>query len=480
MQDSSCHKGKTGQGLWVIRLLVLWLLPLNSFAWSLDALLHIDDFFIQEILSKKLRDKDFEQHRSSLPKAILLKILYDPEHQVPSAFKIPPYFRQRVIFWAQIYTQFTSEQVLIHDKNRLAIVYDAIDYSALSRSKLSNYHRAQKQNSMTLAVVRRIRHSLIELSRSKKPKSKHARELRKHLIGLKLRVTKGMSRRKFFTSLAKNIRVQTGQRDKIFQGILNVFSYERFIEQLFEHFKLPRELLAIAFVESSFNPQATSRVGASGVWQIMPFIGKKILPGGKNISSRRNIVLSTLGALHILAQNFKTLKRWDLAVTAYNSGTKHILKAQRRLGRKNLDLATLFKKYRSRHLGFASQNFFAEFLALVYVLKYRGRIFPLAGLDYQAMEKNLKLRYDQIKVYVTKCGVIPQRLYAVLKKSSPRLAEINNHLKTPEAIYPRGTVLMSDIPLMPKRYYQLSALEIRKNYPKNYRRLIKHHKCHAW
>ena len=91
------------------------------------------------------------------------------------------------------------------------------------------------------------------------------------------------------------------------------------------------------------------------------------------------------------------------------------------------------------------------------MLKYRDRIFPLAGLNYQAMEKNLKLRYDQIKVYVTKCGVIPQRLYAALKKSSPHLAKINNHLKTPGVIYPRGTVLVSDIPLMPKRYYQLSS-----------------------
>ena len=294
----------------------------------------MDHLFIEEILSQKILDERFKKHQSSFPKEVLLKILRDPKNRVKKTFQISPYFRKQVIFWAQIYTQFTTDQILIHDKKNLSIVYDAFDYSDLARSKISNYQKVRKQNAMTLMATRKIKKSLIELSKTKRPQSKHVRELQKHLIKIKVKVPKGMSRKKFFTSLAQNIRVQTGQRDKIFQGILNSFPYENFINKLFNHFNLPLELLAVAFVESSFNSKATSRVGAQGVWQIMPFIGKKLFPQNKGTTPLRNVLLSTIGASHLLSQNFKILKRWDLAVTAYNSGTKHLIRAKRKFRKK--------------------------------------------------------------------------------------------------------------------------------------------------
>ena len=451
----------------------------QALSLSPDNLLLMNHFFIEEILSEKIIDAQFEKHQSSLPKEVLLKILKDPKNLVPGPFTISPYFKKQVLFWAQIYTQFTSDQVLIHDKNNLAIVYDALSYSSITSSKLSNYQRVQKRNAMTLGAVRKIKQSLFTLGQTRYPSSQHAQELQKHLIKLNIRVPKTMSRKKFFTKLAQNIRVQTGQRDKIFQGILNVFPFEHFINKLFDHFELPRELLAIAFVESSFNPKVTSRVGARGVWQIMPFIGKKLFPQEKGIDSRRNVLLSTLGALHLLAQNFQILKRWDLAVTAYHSGTKHLIRAKRKFRKKNITLAYILKNYRSLHLGFASKNFFSEFVALVYILKYRELLFPLDGLNYHAIEKNPKLKHHDINIYLSKCGFIPQRFYSALKKSSPHLLQINTHLKLPQNIYQRGTILLSDIPLTSKRYYKLSFRELRRNYPKNYRKLIKNKKCHS-
>ena len=187
--------------------------------------------------------------------------------------------------------------------------------------------------------------------------------------------------------MARNVRAQTGQRNNIFQGILNAAPFDGFFADLLKAFNLPHELVAIAFVESSFNPNAVSKVGASGVWQIMPFIEQKILSRGKNIDSRRSVLLSTLGAFHLLAQNYKILKRWDLAVTAYNSGTKHLLRAQKQFRKKNIDLPYILKNYHSAHLGFASKNFFSEFLALVYVLEYKDLLYPLKGVSYQSLKK---------------------------------------------------------------------------------------------
>lgn len=463
------------------QILLLFFLSWRAFCLAPDNLLLMNILFIEEILAERVVDEHFEKHKSSLPKKVLLKVLSDPQGRIQQQFKISPYFRAQVVFWAQIYTQFTSEQVLIHDKNDLSIVYDAIGYPRSAQSKLTNYQRAQKQNSRTLATVRKLKKSLLELSKTRKPKSKHAQDLQRHLIKIGVKRPKRVSRKKYFSNLAQNIRVQTGQRNRIFQGILNAFPFEGVLDKLFKSFNLPHELLAIAFVESSFNPKATSRIGASGVWQIMPFIDKGLFPQEKGINSRRNVILSTIGAFHLLAQNFQILKRWDLAVTAYNSGTKHIIKAKRkfRKRRKDIDLSYILKNYNSPHLGFASKNFFAEFLALVYILEYKELLFPLDGVKYSAIEQNPKLRYNNIDVYISKCGLIPERFYASVKKSSPNLSQINNHLTHYQKVYPRGTILFSDTHLAPRRYYKLSLRQLRRNFPKNYRKLIKDKRCNS-
>ena len=308
--------------------------------------------FIEDIIEKKIISKTFIKHSSSIPKEVLLKVLKDPEDRISEKFKIPSSFRSKVLFWAQIYTQFNSNQALIHDKNNLAIVYDALDYSLPSQ---------KSKSALTLETVSKIKTSLLEISKTKRPKSLYAKKLRQHLIRIRLKKPQHMLRKKFFTHLSQNIRVQTGQRDKIFQGILNALPFLPFIDDLFKNFELPHNLLAIAFVESSFNPSATSKVNAQGVWQIMPFISQKLLPQGSRLQSTRNVLLSTVGASHLLAQNFDLLKRWDLAVTAYHSGTKQLILAKKALRQKNIDLAYILKNYKKGSFGFASRNFYSEF-----------------------------------------------------------------------------------------------------------------------
>ena len=440
-------------------------------------LLLIESMFIERVLSKKIEEKDFEMHKSALPMDILFKILKDPKKKIQDDFKIPPYFKKQVIFWTQIYTQFNSEQILIHDKNDLSIVYDAVDYTPLKKAGLNPYQIASKRHFMSMNVVKKIKKSLFALSRTTRPKFIHGQNLQRHLIKIGLKKPKNISRKKFFRTLAMNVRVQTGQRDKIFQGLLNAFPFENFIQDLFKAFELPHELLALAFVESSFNPRATSRIGAKGVWQIMPSISRRLFYENKNIQPRRNTLLSTLGAFHLLAQNYKILKRWDLAITAYNSGFKHLLRARRKFRKKNISLPFIFKNYQSRHLGFASKNFFSEFLALVYTLKYKETLFPLQGIQYENIDKNPKIRYGHINAYISKCGFMPQRLYSSFLKKSPHLPKINTHIKFSKKIYPRGTLVFSDQNLSKERYYKLSLNQLRRNYPKNYRKLIKKNPC---
>lgn len=462
----------------MVRFIFLILFSLNLFAIDIEAIRYNQTIELENIFSNIISSENFEKHHSAKPKDLLKMVLTDPDKKVRKEFKTPKYFKNSVTFWAQIYTQFSSKQVLIHDKNDLSIVYDALDFEPLHNSKkINRYQAAHRRTRITKKAVKDIKKLLRELGHRRRNNSKKAMKLYRHLRSLGVKIPL-KNRKSFYYRLAKNIRVQTGQSDKIFQGILNHYPFEKFLNETFDYFNLPRELLAISFVESSFNLKATSRVGASGVWQIMPFISKKLLPTGKYLRPRRNVLLASLTAMHLLAQNYKILKRWDLAVPAYNSGTKHLLRAKRKFKKKkNISLAYILQNYKSRHLGFASKNFYAEFLALVYVLSYKDLMFPIEGIDFNSPSHNPKLRYKDINVYVSKCGLIPKRLYAALKNSSPYLSEINNHLRYSKGTYPRGTLIFSDIHLTSKRYYKLSQKELRRNFPINYKKRIRKHKC---
>ena len=371
----------------------------------------------------------------------------------------------------QIYTQFSSQQVLLHDKNDLAIVYGSLDFSSLPNK------RQQDKFKITRTAIKKIKKSLIELSQIAHPKSDYAQQLQEHLLELNIKKPPHISQKKFFLQLSQNIRSQTGQRDKIFKGILTIYPFKKTTFSLLKIFNVPKELIAIPFVESSFNPQAHSKANAVGVWQIMPFIGKKLFYRNSDIASRKNVLLSTLGALHLLKQNYKILNRWDLAITSYNSGFRHILKVKKKLKEKDLDLISVLEHPSSSHFLFASRNFYFEFLALAYVLSYQEFFFKISDLKNISINDNLWLHNNNINPYISKCGLIPKRLYSSLKKTSPHLHKINDHLLSSDKIYPRGTIIFSDVILPSNTYYKLSKKDIVKNYPKNYPKLIKNKKC---
>jgi membrane-bound lytic murein transglycosylase D len=67
-----------------------------------------------------------------------------------------------------------------------------------------------------------------------------------------------------------------------------------------------------------------------------------------------------------------------LAITAYNHGREGMARAVAQVG--SSDLAEIIRKYQSPTFGFASKNFYAEFLAALEVVKERESHFP--DLEY--------------------------------------------------------------------------------------------------
>jgi peptidoglycan DL-endopeptidase CwlO len=77
----------------------------------------------------------------------------------------------------------------------------------------------------------------------------------------------------------------------------------------------PKLLAAVAKVESGFNPNAVSKVGARGLMQIMPGTAP-----GLGVTNAFDPAQAIDGAAKLLSRNLKEFGSLDLAVAAYNAG----------------------------------------------------------------------------------------------------------------------------------------------------------------
>jgi membrane-bound lytic murein transglycosylase D len=110
------------------------------------------------------------------------------------------------------------------------------------------------------------------------------------------------------------------------------------------------------------------------MWQFMPDTGKKFLRITDAVDERRDPMASTRAAARLLKENRQILGNWPLAVTAYNHGTEGIFRAIDVVGTQ--DLVEIIRRYQSPAFGFASKNFYAEFLAAVDIARNSEVHFP--------------------------------------------------------------------------------------------------------
>ena len=97
--------------------------------------------------------------------------------------------------------------------------------------------------------------------------------------------------------------------------------YQDVIAKQLRELGLPKDLVAVAFVESGFNVEAISTAGACGMWQLMPATARAYgLTIESNIDERAGIWSSTEAAAHHLSDLYARFKSWELALAAYNMG----------------------------------------------------------------------------------------------------------------------------------------------------------------
>lgn len=104
--------------------------------------------------------------------------------------------------------------------------------------------------------------------------------------------------------------------------------YMPIFEQALESYGLPLELKYLPVIESALNPNAVSRVGATGLWQFMLHTGKQYgLEINSLIDERRDPVKASYAAAHYLSDLYKIFGDWNLVIAAYNCGPQGINKA---------------------------------------------------------------------------------------------------------------------------------------------------------
>ena len=173
---------------------------------------------------------------------------------------------------------------------------------------------------------------------------------------------------------AGRVRFQLGQSDRFRVGLERSGAWRPHIARTLAAAGLPAELIALPHVESSFDPFAGSKVGAAGLWQFMPGTGKLYLRVDAAVDERYDPFRATEGAVQLLANNFRLLGSWPLALTAYNHGAAGMRRARDTMGTD--DFAVIARRYRGSAFGFASRNFYPSFLAALTIDQDPGRWFP--------------------------------------------------------------------------------------------------------
>ena len=173
---------------------------------------------------------------------------------------------------------------------------------------------------------------------------------------------------------AGRVRFQLGQSDRFRAGLERSGAWRPHIARTLAAAGLPAELIALPHVESSFDPFAGSKVGAAGLWQFMPGTGKLYLRVNAAVDERYDPFRATEGAVQLLANNFRLLGSWPLALTAYNHGAAGMRRARDTMGTD--DFAVIARRYRGPAFGFASRNFYPSFLAALTIDEDPGRWFP--------------------------------------------------------------------------------------------------------
>jgi len=305
---------------------------------------------------------------------LLLILFFSAGASAEELFPQPPELQRDVDFWVSIFSHYTTDQGVLHDSRNLSVVYERVDLPA-AMDRRERQRRVAKRREDLQATLRSL-----------------AGGKRNGLSVEEARVLAlwpaGVSDATLSTA-SKNIRYQQGLKDRFGQGLIRSGRWREHIESEFTALGVPVDLVALPHVESSYDPNALSHVGASGIWQFTRSTGRRFLRIDHVIDERNDPFEATRAAGKLLAYNYSITGNWPMAITAYNHGLAGARRAMREYG--DTAYVDILRNYDGRTFGFASRNFYVAFLAARYVDQNAEQYFPDTAMERPTDYASVKL-----------------------------------------------------------------------------------------
>lgn len=294
--------------------------------------------------------------------------------QCDETFSCPESLIPRVSFWVEVFSRWDTNTAIFHDKDNPHRVYSTLKRKGGCRRSRSGD-----------AIDRERKRLKKELARTAQRISKGQalngtqKSLEDLFIGLPVSE---------LTRASERVRCQSGNKDRMANALQQFALYRPTILDALERENLTPELQYLPFVESAFNPNALSHVGAAGLWQIMPSTGRTLgLKVNYAVDERYDPDRATYAAAKYFRDSVDKLSETafenghavtprqlnPFVITSYNYGVRGMQRAIKQVG---LSYERLLLEYRSPNFQIAVKNFYASFLAARHVAKNTEVFFP--------------------------------------------------------------------------------------------------------
>lgn len=278
-------------------------------------------------------------------------------------FLVPPQIEDNVAFWRNVYATWGLGQVAFHDDQHLGVIYEVVDLPGPTHGSYTPEQRALVRARKAYLAERL--HGLETKVAAGEPLDPRERALKDKLVA-----AAGPGA---ITGAHERVRSQRGIRERFRRGVEISGRYDDAFREIFRERGLPEDLAYLPHVESSFQVHARSSAGAAGLWQFTRGTGKLFMTVNHAVDERLDPIVAAQGAAAYLDQAYSKLGSWPLAVTSYNHGQGGMQNAKAIYGD---DLGAIVRHYRGRWFGFASRNFYAQFLAAREVAGNPRKYFP--------------------------------------------------------------------------------------------------------
>jgi len=319
-------------------------------------------------------------------------------------FPRPPELEPAVRFWTRVYTEVDTQSGFLHDARNLAVVYDRMP---LDRRQIENRRNQIQTDLRVLAGGKRSGLS----------------EGQRQILSLWPEdVSNDVLR-----EAVDNVRFQLGQSDRFLGGLRRSGAYRQHIDAVIREKGLPAELAVLPHVESSFNPNAYSSAAAAGMWQFGRATGQRFMRIDHIVDERMDPYIASNAAMSLLEYNHSVLGTWPLALTAYNHGAGGIARAVRETG--TTDIETIVANYRGRAFGFASRNFYAQFLAVLDVENRASDYFGDVNFDPAPVFRTVVTdAFIDAEIFARSVGISLEQLQADNRALRPAVWEGNKRI----------------------------------------------------